>query len=179
MGQSPSQHEQNLDLYYQGGAKAFLSKVYMGIRYPRKARLDCVIGHLKVEVTISEEGEVEEVDLKNSLGASINKEVIRVLKKTSGKWKKGNRVTLPMSFGFRIGDFYSDCKADIIVTEFGGSLSQNCDTKSDLDKWLTQAIKKKKIKRAIGLCDKLLLRYPDDPKYQAMRLGLLKSEKFE
>lgn len=84
---------------------AFLGK---NIRYPLEAKENGISGRIYIQFTVEKDGAITEINELNYLGAGLNKESVRVIKKMP-KWIAGEqdghkvrvKFTLPLSFQLR------------------------------------------------------------------------------
>jgi Gram-negative bacterial TonB protein C-terminal len=93
---------------FEGGYRGFMIFVMENLRY-RKRNLKCGECIVKVSFNVTAKGEVIVIKVVKGLSRKFNKEAIRVLKLTKGKWKASNQndntesriYTMP--FEFKIG----------------------------------------------------------------------------
>lgn len=72
-----------------GGIGGFMAFIGQNLRYPKQLSRASITGKTIVKFRITERGAVNHVRVEQSLGFGMDKEITRVLKLTSGKWKPG------------------------------------------------------------------------------------------
>lgn len=147
-----------IETNYQAGSKPFLETIYLNVRYPYEARSTCRIGKLKTRLTISNEGELAQVEFLNKLGKGLENEVTRVLQLVKAGWTTSNSNsprTIILTFGFQIQE-NPVITGDISIVADGEIAS--CTPNETLMKKLANALDKEKIKRAKEITNELLRR---------------------
>jgi periplasmic protein TonB len=90
---------------FEGGYRGFMIFVMENLCY-RKRNLRCGECIVNVNFTVTAKGEVTDTNVEKGLTRKFNKEAIRVIKLTSGKWKAGKQngravnvaYTIPIKF---------------------------------------------------------------------------------
>lgn len=76
---------------FEGGEMALREFLYKNINYPEEAEKQQIEGTVMVEFTVDEKGRVSEIKIIRGVHELLDKEAIRVIKLTSGKWKPGKQ----------------------------------------------------------------------------------------
>ena len=97
---------------YTGGADSVRAFLARSLHFPENAIREAQCGLSVSSLTISPEGLVEEVAVLNGLGPEIDQEVMRLLRKTGGRWKGVDHYAGRQSFIFQINfGFSPNCRA--------------------------------------------------------------------
>ena len=98
--------EQNAE--YTGGMSALIKFISSTIVYPEYAKENEIQGRVYLQFVVKSDGTLSDIQVARSVpgGAILDKEAIRVLKLTSGKWNPARqngkpvscRMNLPVSF---------------------------------------------------------------------------------
>ena len=91
---------------FKGGEKAFRAFLEKNINYPKEALEKGIEGTVYVEFIVNEDGTIENVLVVRGVNSLLDKEALRVIKLTSGKWKPGKQrgkavkvsMTVPVKF---------------------------------------------------------------------------------
>jgi hypothetical protein len=86
---------------YPGGNLELRTFLARSARFPEYAAENNIVGLSLSSCAISPDGNVERVEIINSLGEAVDKEVRRLLHRTSGKWKKA-RIDTTEVFYFQL-----------------------------------------------------------------------------
>ena len=90
---------------------------YQNAEYPSEARSARIQGISVVGFTVTENGEITEVVIKNSLSKEIDDEVLRLLEASNGKWTPGKVNGKPVSMPSEISvTFALNTSSDMIRT---------------------------------------------------------------
>lgn len=153
-----------IEAHYEGGTKGFLTLFYENVNYPNEARSHCVMGVVKIRLTISETGKVEKIGFYNKLGYGIEEEIVRVIELTEGNWKDINagNSNVDILIEWRINEEPEELGDIRIVTEVQG---MTCMSTTLLEKRMRKYIKKEKYNKAREVYDFLMYRNPHSLKY--------------
>ncbi|MFZ6052917.1 TonB family protein [Halocola ammonii] len=97
---------------YEGGYSGFLSDLMQSLEYPKKATKKGIEGDVHVKFTISESGEIEEIEIVKSSNRIFNKAVIKALKSLEKRFEPSTMdskpvptsTTLPVTFRLKKSD---------------------------------------------------------------------------
>lgn len=87
---------------YQGGSQALRAFLIKHLRYPGQAIHDNIMGLSISSITVARDGSVVKVSIINSLGPAIDKEILRLLKRTEKHWLSTNTTDQEQTFYFQI-----------------------------------------------------------------------------
>lgn len=89
--------EQNAE--YTGGMSALIKFISSTIVYPDYAKENEIQGRVYLQFVVKSDGTLSDIQVARSVpgGAILDKEAIRVLKLTSGKWKPAQQNGKPVS----------------------------------------------------------------------------------
>ncbi len=86
--------------------------------YPEKAIQCCKEGTEVVKFTITAKGNITDINIDNCVCSEIDKEVVRVLKETDGKWMPAYREGKPIETEQELAMVFCDKKPDQITEYF-------------------------------------------------------------
>jgi hypothetical protein len=87
---------------YPGGAQKLTEFLAKNARYPEEAAENNIIGLSLSSITITPDGSIHNISIINSLGESIDYEIIRLLSLTKKYWLKTNQINHNQTFYFQI-----------------------------------------------------------------------------
>ena len=79
------------------GLAGFLQK---NISYPSRANEEGIQGKVYVQFTVNTDGSITDVQVVKGIGYGCDEEAVRVIKKTSGRWKVGKQNGVPVRVRF-------------------------------------------------------------------------------
>ena len=79
------------------GLAGFLQK---NISYPGRANEEGIQGKVYVQFTVNTDGSITDVQVVKGIGYGCDEEAMRVIKKTSGRWKVGKQNGVPVRVRF-------------------------------------------------------------------------------
>ena len=174
----------NLNERFAGGENVL--RMYLGktITYPAEAMFMGRMGLSIAAVTVTPQGQVSAITIINSLGAPIDSEVVRVLKGTSGRWKKtqpaGDTATYYIQLRFQLNRhrFYSpdisgpNIMAPFEVTATGVAPNPGTHILSDgkLAHRMKEAMEASDYALAMNLLDEVIRRNPYNLEAYPMRI---------
>ncbi|OQX72347.1 MAG: hypothetical protein B6D61_13945 [Bacteroidetes bacterium 4484_249] len=74
-----------------GGEKALKEFIRQNLKYPQEARDNEIYGTVFIEFTVNPDGTIKDISVSRGVHSLLNKEAIRVIKLTGGKWKPGKQ----------------------------------------------------------------------------------------
>ncbi|MEQ8551920.1 MAG: energy transducer TonB [Cyclobacteriaceae bacterium] len=91
---------------YPGGLEKFYSDLEGLMRYPISERLKGIEGKVLVQFDVNRVGQVENILILDGISRKCDKQVVKAIGKTSGRWSPGTvagrkvkvRMTLPINF---------------------------------------------------------------------------------
>ena len=92
---------------FKGGQKNLVSFIYNNLIYPEYSRDNCLQGTVQVSFKLNQQGKIYYSEVKKGFGIDLDKEALRVVRLTSGKWiMPANHDTLvsmvlPVNFTLR------------------------------------------------------------------------------
>lgn len=161
---------EKLEKYFEGGAENFNKVMYPSLKYPLKARENCVMGSTYVHLFLNGSGSIDSITFSNELGYGIEKAITKALTNTSGNWNINQPLHLTMFFGFQIGENVA-IKGDIKIKAYksiGGKKIDDCKTNKQLVAEFTKLIKKEKYKKAKKRINELLKRDPESEHFKGL-----------
>lgn len=166
-----------LDNHYKGGEKAFLELFYTNIKFPIRARENCISGVSSMTINFGRRGRMLGIEQKYPLDYGIEQQISRVTELTENNWTSNTQDT---SFTFTVAFITGEkekLNADIKVIAYGMPQYKKCPTTKDFEKKLKKALKKGKYEEAKEYCEELLQRHPfseDYLEYEVVIKELLK-----
>lgn len=158
---------QTINQNFSGGNQGFAELLASGLVYPQSAIDSCEMGSLKVEVTLGADGKLSAVDLLNSLGATIDEQVVSFLNDTDGLWVGSDGEKIPFSIAFKISYEESAIEGDfsVIGHHFNGA-KKICGTNLQHEAAFKSALKSGDFDKAKHEVMILQRRNPDSVVYQ-------------
>ena len=86
---------------FEGGMSAFVQYLEERIVYPEDAIKDNVTGKVFVKFVVSKKGEVEKVNIVNSVSPTLDEEAVRVLQ-SCPKWNPARQHNLPVDVWYTV-----------------------------------------------------------------------------
>ena len=159
-----------LDYRFLGGFYGFEKLFFQTVSYPDQARQNCTLGIMIASFTVSCDGHLEDVKIRNSLGKSLDNEVSKFLKATQGHWnpcqdKKFTHFEIPIQFTLKGTE--TDSTAAALVYE-GGGAGYTCYPDSYYIKKAKKLLEKGKGKKAQPYLETLIHRNPYESSYYKM-----------
>lgn len=71
---------------FKGGQKNLASFIYNNLIYPEYSRDNCLQGTVQVSFKLNQQGKIYYSEVKKGFGIDLDKEALRVVRLTSGKW---------------------------------------------------------------------------------------------
>ena len=71
---------------FKGGQKSLVTFIYNNLIYPDYSRDNCLQGTVQVSFKINQQGKIYYSEVKKGFGIDLDKEALRVVRLTSGKW---------------------------------------------------------------------------------------------
>lgn len=166
-----------LDYRFLGGFYGFEKLFFQTVSYPDQARQNCTLGIMIASFTVTCDGHIENIKIRNSLGKQLDNEVSKFLKATRGHWnpcksKKFTHFEIPIQFTLKGTE--TDSTAAALVYE-GGSAGYTCYPDSYYIKKAKQALEKGKGKKAQPYLETLIHRNPYETSYYKMLEQAMKS----
>jgi protein TonB len=89
---------------FEGGQQALMNFISKNMVYPQSAVEDQIEGRVYLNFVVSSTGEVEDIRVSRSVpgGEALNKEAIRVIKLTNGKWIPGKQLGKTVNVAFTL-----------------------------------------------------------------------------
>ena len=106
-----------LNVHFDGGADNFYKLIYTNVKYPKKARQNCVMGSIYANIIVNASGEIDSVLFMRKLGFGIEESIVESFNQTKGLWKNKESLNLPFNFAFQIGTD-DNIPGDIKVTAY-------------------------------------------------------------
>ena len=161
---------------FNGGFDAFARFFYSQVKYPAEARAECRVGQLLVEVNLSSQGDIIEVQFLNELGKGIEDEVKVILERTKGQWTAASdEAVLRFSIAFNMGKY--QINGDLNVIAYSATrLGNECEGDAYYEDKLQKALESGKTEKAAGYCEELLRRYPFSKEYRRIYKELTTSD---
>lgn len=155
---------------FEGGSESFYSTLIPNLKYPRKARENCIMGATYTHLYLGKTGSIDSILFSRKLGFGIEKSIIKALESTAGKWNISEPLHLILFIGFEIGD-NNDVKGDIMINAYksvSGKRVNDCKTNKELLYEFTKLVKKEKYKKAKKKIDELLSRDPNSAHFNGL-----------
>jgi len=71
---------------FKGGQKSLATFIYNNLIYPEYSRDNCLQGTVQVSFKLNQQGKIYFSEVKKGFGIDLDKEALRVVRLTSGKW---------------------------------------------------------------------------------------------
>jgi hypothetical protein len=162
-----------LNANYLNGEVAFCDYLSAKIKYPKKAKMNGVIGLSVFSFSVDCENTPENFIFTTKLGSKIEEEIKKAILSTKGNWKEcgkgnsGSRINLKIAFS--INFLYSPDEVDCVIDEVSRFKVLE---DAALQKKMEVALKGKDFKKAKNALELLLKRYPFNEGYQNKMLEI-------
>lgn len=99
-----------------GGLDAFVEK---NLSYPSYSYRNCIEGVVKIAFKLTSTGKVYQSSVQSGIGTDLDEEALRLIRKTSGKWKVGAEydtstvIVAPVNFRLQGSDCDRRSKAEV------------------------------------------------------------------
>lgn len=94
---------------FKGGQKSLASFIDNNLIYPDYAKDNCLQGTIYVSFKLNKQGRIYESEVRKGYGIDLDKEALRVVRLTSGKWimpaGHDTLVSLVLPVNFKLKDF--------------------------------------------------------------------------
>ena len=87
---------------FEGGQEALMNFIRKNVRYPESAIEQEIQGKVFIEFVVYPNGELGQYKILRGVHSLLDKEAMRVIKATAGKWKPGKQNGRPVAVQFRI-----------------------------------------------------------------------------
>jgi len=87
---------------FEGGQEALMNFIRKNVRYPESAVEQEIEGKVFIEFVVYPNGELGQYKILRGVHSLLDKEAMRVIKATAGKWKPGKQNGRPVAVQFRI-----------------------------------------------------------------------------
>ena len=87
---------------FEGGQEALMNFIRKNVRYPESAVEQEIEGKVFIEFVVYPNGELGQYKILRGVHSLLDKEALRVIKATAGKWKPGKQNGRPVAVQFRI-----------------------------------------------------------------------------
>ena len=151
-----------LNKHFDGGADNFYKLIYTNVKYPKKARQNCVMGSIYANIIVNASGEIDTVHFMRKLGFGIEESIVESFELTRGLWKNKESLNLPFNFAFQIGTD-DNIPGDIKVTAYktvNGVDVKPCRSNKEILGDFNRYIEKGKLGKAEKMLQELLNRDP-------------------
>ena len=103
----PSDSDQVFDFaeqmpVFEGGQEALMNFIRTNMRYPESAIEQEIQGKVFIEFVVYPNGELGQYRILRGVHSLLDKEAMRVIKATAGKWKPGRQNGKPVAVVFRL-----------------------------------------------------------------------------
>jgi protein TonB len=103
----PSDSDQVFDFaeqmpVFEGGQEALMNFIRTNVRYPESAIEQEIQGKVFIEFVVYPNGELGQYRILRGVHSLLDKEAMRVIKATAGKWKPGKQNGKPVAVVFRL-----------------------------------------------------------------------------
>lgn len=104
---------------FKGGERALTSFLANNQIYPAYSKANCIQGTIMVSFKLNYQGEVYESEVQQGLGVDLDREALRLIRLSSGKWAVPKdydtsvALVLPVNFSLREYDCEQRSKEDI------------------------------------------------------------------
>ena len=75
------------------GSKNDFHNLFKDIKYPEKAKNNCIQGSSEIYFEIDYQGNIKNITTSNEFGYGVEEKIIEIIKSTKGKWKKNDFQT--------------------------------------------------------------------------------------
>jgi TonB family protein len=87
---------------FEGGQEALMNFIRTNVRYPESAIEQDIQGKVFIEFVVYPNGELGQFKILRGVHSLLDKEAMRVIKATAGKWKPGKQNGKPVAVVFRL-----------------------------------------------------------------------------
>lgn len=87
---------------FEGGQEALMNFIRTNVRYPESAIEQEIQGKVFIEFVVYPNGELGQYRILRGVHSLLDKEAMRVIKATAGKWKPGKQNGRPVAVVFRL-----------------------------------------------------------------------------
>ena len=87
---------------FEGGQEALMNFIRKNVRYPESAVEQEIEGKVFIEFVVYPNGELGQYKILRGVHSLLDKEAMRVIKATAGKWKPGKQNGKPVAVVFRL-----------------------------------------------------------------------------
>ncbi len=87
---------------FEGGQEALMNFIRTNVRYPESAIEQEIQGKVFIEFVVYPNGELGQFRILRGVHSLLDKEALRVIKATAGKWKPGRQNGKPVAVVFRL-----------------------------------------------------------------------------
>ncbi len=87
---------------FEGGQDALMNFIRKNVRYPESAVEQEIEGKVFIEFVVYPNGELGQYKILRGVHSLLDKEAMRVIKATAGKWKPGKQNGRPVAVLYRI-----------------------------------------------------------------------------
>ena len=87
---------------FEGGQEALMNFIRKNVRYPENAVEQEIEGKVFIEFVVYPNGELGQYKILRGVHSLLDKEALRVIKATAGKWKPGKQNGMPVAVQYRI-----------------------------------------------------------------------------
>lgn len=159
-----------LDYRFVGGFYGFEKLFFQTVSYPDQARENCTLGIMIASFTVTCDGHVKDIQIRNALGGGLQKEITKFINATWGHWnscqdKKFTHFEIPIQFTLKGTETDSTTAAMVYVGDNNGSV---CYSDSYYLKKAKKALGKGKADKAKTYLETLIHRNPYKTLYYKM-----------
>lgn len=163
IAQSNTSFNHFLEENYEGGSRAFLEHLYEHVEYPGQARLNCIMGIIKVNLKLDTATNTVKVGFYNLQGYGLEQELLEALSLTQGKWKMNTTEDEADFFiDFRVNE---EARYPEVISVIAKDNSSQCISTDQLIKKLSKYLGRKKYDKAQYIYDELINRNPYSKEY--------------
>lgn len=180
--QTISSNALDINSRFIGGSDGFNEYIAKNAGYPLKSLNALTVGLSVASLTISPNGHIEDVSILNSIDNSIDREVIRLLMSTGGKWRASDsikcnqKIILQLAFIINGTKYHYSYLSEPHISEPAMIIAYSQNTpvtfKSDdkLQSMMNKHLKKKNYKKCVDCLDELIRRNPYNTKAYQIRI---------
>ncbi|MFP4290805.1 MAG: energy transducer TonB [Cyclobacteriaceae bacterium] len=168
------------DERYEGGVEAFYQDLGRNLKYPRRAREQQIYGTSLVAIVLDARGNTN-VEILNSLGEDIDRDVLRVFKQFKKKWlpsahKQTQKVRMHLiityelnSIPFTVTPFDKNLFLEEVRVIAYDNAKRSYSSQNALAKQVSKLAEEERFADMVTYLNKLISMDPFEPKWLIMR----------
>ncbi|MBK3517182.1 hypothetical protein [Carboxylicivirga marina] len=180
--QSISDRALDINSRFTEGKDGFNKFIAKNASYPLVSQNSLTVGLSVASLTVSPKGHIVDVSILNPIDNHIDKEVIRLLMSTGGKWQATDSITVNQKIIIQLAFIINGTKyhysylseqhiaAPALIVAYSQNIPVTFKSDDKLQSMINKHLNKKKYQKCVDCLDELIRRNPYNTKAYQLRI---------